>query len=88
MSGQIIGSGGISIADVRQAKVKSEVETLREQLAFLTTCGVIEIMVRNPSVVSFVREKEGEIERLRSENKRLREICHRFIDRGVRDHGD
>ena len=49
MSGQMIGSGGISLMEIR--------------------------------------EKEREIERLRAENKRLRGICHHFIDGGVRDHG-
>lgn len=54
---------------LQQAKAppKTEVERLREELANWQNWrnwGVVEIMVRNPSVAEFVRDKEAEIKRL------------------------
>jgi hypothetical protein len=44
----------------------TELERLRAEVAQWRTWGVIEVMIRNPNVDSFVKEKEAEITRLRA----------------------
>lgn len=43
---------------------KGEIERLKSELEQWRTWGVIEIMVRNPNVFEFVKDKEAEIDRL------------------------
>ena len=41
---------------------KSELEQLREEVAFLKTCGVIELAIRNPNVQSYMAHWERRAE--------------------------
>jgi len=41
---------------------QEKIERLKKENEFMKTCGVIEMMQRNPNIDSFVREKEKQIE--------------------------
>ena len=45
------------------AEPKTEIEMLREEVAFLKSCGIIEIAVRNSSVSEYMRHWEGRAEK-------------------------
>lgn len=58
---------------------KSELELLREEVAFLKSCGIIELAIRNPSVADYMAHWERRAEtaedavaRLSSEIEELR----------------
>lgn len=44
---------------VAAAEPMSELQFLREEVAFLKGCGVVELMVRNPNVASYVEAMEA-----------------------------
>jgi hypothetical protein len=44
--------------------LRAEVARLKDECDFMKVCGVIELMVRNPNIDSFVKEKEARIEQL------------------------
>jgi hypothetical protein len=46
------------------AILRAEVARLKDECDFMKVCGVIELMVRNPNIDSFVKEKEARIEQL------------------------
>ncbi|MCE5264313.1 MAG: hypothetical protein LLG97_12365 [Deltaproteobacteria bacterium] len=46
------------------------------EIAFLKTCGVIELMVRNPNIDSFVKDKESELAALKA---RVRNVLHPLV---------
>ena len=54
------------------AEPKTELEMLREEVAFLKTCGIIEIAIRNPSVMDYMRHWEGRAERAEDALSRIR----------------
>ncbi len=53
---------------------ESEFERIYDRENQWRTWGIIEIMTRNPNVDSFVKEKEAEIEELRKEVQRLKQL--------------
>jgi hypothetical protein len=65
-------------APTSEAKPKSELELLREEVAFMKTCGVIEIAVRNPSVMDYMRHWEGRAEKAEAEAARYRDEVSRM----------
>lgn len=42
---------------------KSELEQLREEVAFLKSCGIVELAVRNPNVADWMQHWEGRAEK-------------------------
>ena len=50
----------------RVSPPKSEIEILREELGLMKSCGIVEIMVRNPNVKSFIAELEARVAKAES----------------------
>jgi hypothetical protein len=65
-------------APTAEAEPKTELERLREEVAFMKTCGVIEIAVRNPSVMEYMRHWEGRAEKAEAEAARYRDEVSRM----------
>ena len=55
----------------RSANTADAIEHLQVEVAFLKTCGVIELMVRNPNVDSYVKEWEARATKADAEVARL-----------------
>jgi outer membrane murein-binding lipoprotein Lpp len=51
-------------AEAELATLRAEVARLKDECDFMKVCGVIELMVRNPNIDSFVKEKEAQIKQL------------------------
>jgi hypothetical protein len=49
------------------AEPKTELESLREEVAFLKSCGIIEVAVRNPSVAEYMKHWEERAEKAEAE---------------------
>jgi hypothetical protein len=49
------------------AEPKTELELLREEVAFLKSCGIIELAIRNPNVASYMEHWEGRAEKAEQE---------------------
>lgn len=45
------------------AEPVSELDQLREEVAFLKSCGIIELAVRNPNVADYMKHWEGRAEK-------------------------
>jgi hypothetical protein len=66
---QIKADGSIEIAHFPEAQ---HIANLLEEIERWPQLGVIEVMIRNPAVDEWVREKEAEIERLHASLRKLR----------------
>ncbi len=55
-------------------KPQTELERLREEVAFLKTCGMIELAVRNPNVMSYMEHWENRAETAEALVEALREL--------------
>ena len=59
---------------------------LKDEVEFMKVCGVIELMVRNPNIDSFVKEKEAQLAAALARVEALEEAL-RALDGEVRAYG-
>lgn len=64
-SDRVAGNQTVAGLVARQSADAERMNEMQAELYQWRTWGVIEIMIRNPSVMEFARDKEAEIERLR-----------------------
>ena len=67
-----------SALEAKAEPAKTREQKLEEELAQWRKWGVIEIMIRNPNVDSFVKETEAEIARLRALAEERDELVERI----------
>lgn len=71
----------------------SEVDRLRQEITDLINSGIVEVAVRNPNVLEYMRHWEGkaekaeaEVERLRAQSETMRKLLHEADKRIVWEH--
>lgn len=58
--------------DARVAELEAEVERLRQEITDLINLGIVEVAVRNPNVLEYMRHWEGRAEKAEAEVERLK----------------